>query len=78
MTVAGIRVFMLGVNILSFALLRDRRGTGIATLIAVVVPLADGIVALRHAAKPWTTAFAFHWLGAGLAGWLAYKLLVVW
>ncbi|KAL8283477.1 hypothetical protein RQP46_005580 [Phenoliferia psychrophenolica] len=49
MTVAGIRVFMLGANVLAFALLRDRRGTGIATLVAVAVPIADGVVAFRHA-----------------------------
>ncbi|KAL8283506.1 hypothetical protein RQP46_005609 [Phenoliferia psychrophenolica] len=40
----GIRTLAIGVNLIAFALLRDRRGTGIATLLAIVVLRADGIV----------------------------------
>ncbi|KAL8283464.1 hypothetical protein RQP46_005567 [Phenoliferia psychrophenolica] len=55
MKISGIRFFMLGANILAFALLSDRRGTGSATLVAVAVPIADGFVAFRHAKDGWNT-----------------------
>lgn len=77
MTVAGIRTVFLGANITAFALLHDRRATGVAVLLTAVVPLADGFVAFRHAGAPWVTALKSHWVGAGLAGWLAYALLVL-
>lgn len=78
MTVAGIRTFILGANIVGFALLRDRRATGLATLWAVLVPIADGAVAFEQSATPWKTAITFHWGPAVLAGYLAYALLVLW
>ncbi|KAF8207746.1 hypothetical protein K438DRAFT_1962008 [Mycena galopus ATCC 62051] len=73
MTVAGIRVFFLGANIVVFALLRDRRATGVAVAGAVLVPLLDGLVVWGHAKKDtWlATAIASHWGPAALAAWLA-------
>lgn len=78
MTVAGIRTFVLGLNVVVFALIRDRRATGLATLLTVVVPIADGVIAWRHSKTPWRTAMAFHWGPAILAIYLTYSLLVVW
>lgn len=79
MSVAGIRTFLLGGSIVAFALLRDRRATGVAVLHAVLVPLADGVVAFRRAKREERlgTAVRAHWGPAVLAGWLAYNLLVV-
>ncbi|KAI5477278.1 hypothetical protein MNV49_006575 [Pseudohyphozyma bogoriensis] len=76
LTVAGIRVFYIGGAILAFALLRDRRATGVAVGLATAVPVLDGVVAFRHAKERWAKALG-HWVPAVGTAVLSWKLLVL-
>ncbi|KAM0754233.1 hypothetical protein T439DRAFT_323099, partial [Meredithblackwellia eburnea MCA 4105] len=76
LSVAGSRNFFIGLNIIAFALLRDRRATGVAVAVTVLVPILDGYYAFRHAATPLKCALQ-HWVGGALTAFLGYKLLVL-
>ncbi len=64
-TAAGVRDLAAGGLTVAFALRRDRRAVGLTVLVGTLIPVGDGLVALRHSPAPWRCV-PLHW-GSALA-----------
>lgn len=74
LSVAGARDVFAGVLVFVFILLRDRRAIGTCILVGGIVPICDGLVALRHSPAPLLFA-SLHWSTAIGCLALGYILL---
>ncbi|KAL8283498.1 hypothetical protein RQP46_005601 [Phenoliferia psychrophenolica] len=75
---SGIQVLAIGANVLVFALLRDRRGTGVAIIVAHAHARSRRCLeVMRGEYDFFAREMVKEWIVNGLVGWLTWKLLVL-